>query len=180
MRPRFAESLLALFTTRSRAANVVGDLLEESSPHGGVWFWAQVTRTSAGLLAGQVADAPVRLLLIWIASQILVILGESMIWGLSVPGWYPIVLYLCAKLLPFLVGLGAAVLSRGREVSFALVLGLVDGKIGLLIYLNAYGEQVPWSAAFSVMPLLCYLGAALLVRRQVGASGPPRAKIIRA
>ncbi len=45
-----AEWILALVTTRDRAASTVGDLAEGAATRGAVWFWSGVLRTAASLL----------------------------------------------------------------------------------------------------------------------------------
>jgi hypothetical protein len=56
-----AEWLLALVTTRDRAASTVGDLTEGAATRGGAWFWSGVLRTAASLLWRDVVEHPARL-----------------------------------------------------------------------------------------------------------------------
>jgi hypothetical protein len=44
-----AESLLARLTTRTRAAAILGDLLELSATRGRLWFWTTYARTLLSL-----------------------------------------------------------------------------------------------------------------------------------
>jgi hypothetical protein len=55
-----AEWILALVTTRDRAASTVGDLTEGAATRGVVWFWSGVLRTAASLLWRDVAEQPAR------------------------------------------------------------------------------------------------------------------------
>src|ERR1035437_2113127 len=55
-----AEWILALVTTRDRAASTVGDLTEGAATRGVVWFWCGVLRTAASLLWRDVAEHPAR------------------------------------------------------------------------------------------------------------------------
>ncbi|MDR3698270.1 MAG: hypothetical protein P4L56_01465 [Candidatus Sulfopaludibacter sp.] len=55
-----AERILAVVTSRDRAASIAGDLTEEAAARGAVWFWSGVIRTAASLLWREVADNPVR------------------------------------------------------------------------------------------------------------------------
>ena len=55
-----AEWILALVTTRDRAASSVGDLTEGAATRGVVWFWSGVLRTAASLLWLDVAEHPAR------------------------------------------------------------------------------------------------------------------------
>jgi hypothetical protein len=56
-----AESILALVTTRDRAASTVGDLTEQAATRDTVWFWCSVFRTAASCLWRGVAEHPARL-----------------------------------------------------------------------------------------------------------------------
>ncbi len=56
-----AEWILALVTTRDRAASTVGDLAEVAATRGVVWFWSGVLRTAASLLWRDVAERPARI-----------------------------------------------------------------------------------------------------------------------
>ncbi|HEY1753985.1 MAG TPA: hypothetical protein VGG72_01220 [Bryobacteraceae bacterium] len=58
---RIAEWLLALVTTRDRAAATVGDLAERAATRGGVWFWSGVLRTAASLMWRDIAEHPARI-----------------------------------------------------------------------------------------------------------------------
>jgi len=55
-----AEWILALVTSRDRAASTAGDLLEGAQARGAVWFWFSVLRTAASLLWRDVAEEPAR------------------------------------------------------------------------------------------------------------------------
>jgi len=56
-----AEWILALVTSRDRAASTAGDLAEEAATHGAAWFWSGVLRTAASLLWRQVAESAARI-----------------------------------------------------------------------------------------------------------------------
>jgi hypothetical protein len=47
---RVAEWILALVTSRERAASTVGDLTEQAAARGMVWFWSGILRTVTSLL----------------------------------------------------------------------------------------------------------------------------------
>jgi hypothetical protein len=55
-----AEWLLALVTTRDRAASTIGDLTE-AADRGAVWFWSAVLRTATSLLWREIVERPARL-----------------------------------------------------------------------------------------------------------------------
>lgn len=57
-----AEWILALVTTRDRAASTVGDLTEGAATRGVAWFWFGVLRTAASLLWLEVAEHPARVI----------------------------------------------------------------------------------------------------------------------
>jgi hypothetical protein len=52
-----AELILSLFTSRERAASIVGDLIENATG-GAIWFWSCVFRTALSLLWSDLADEP--------------------------------------------------------------------------------------------------------------------------
>lgn len=56
-----AEWILALVTTRGRAAATVGDLTEQGATRDAVWFWFSVFRTASSFLWRNVAEHPARL-----------------------------------------------------------------------------------------------------------------------
>lgn len=56
-----AEWILALVTTRDRAASTVGDLTEQAATRDATWFWFSVLRTAASLLWRSLMEHPVRL-----------------------------------------------------------------------------------------------------------------------
>jgi hypothetical protein len=56
-----AEWILGLVTSRDRAVCTVGDLVEEASSRGAVWFWSGIVRIAASLLWRGVAENPLRL-----------------------------------------------------------------------------------------------------------------------
>jgi hypothetical protein len=61
-RSDFAESLLALFTSRETAASIVGDLTEQSQARGRGWFAREVARLAFALCFKGAVAAPLRAL----------------------------------------------------------------------------------------------------------------------
>jgi hypothetical protein len=55
-----AEWILALVTSRDRAASTAGDLAERAAARGAVWFWFAVLRTATSLLWRDVTEKPAR------------------------------------------------------------------------------------------------------------------------
>jgi len=56
-----AERILALVTTRDRAASTAGDLTERAAARDAVWLWSIVLRTAASFLWRDVAEHAARL-----------------------------------------------------------------------------------------------------------------------
>lgn len=59
-----AHTLLSLFTTQQRATEIEGDLLEESTTRGPVWFAYHVTSVTLALFKESCKEAPLRLALL--------------------------------------------------------------------------------------------------------------------
>jgi len=59
-RMNIAESILALVTSRDRAASTVGDLMEGTATRRTVWFWSGVLRTAASLLWRDILEQSAR------------------------------------------------------------------------------------------------------------------------
>lgn len=59
-----AHILLSLFTTQQRAAEIEGDLLEESSSRGRTWFAYHVAGVTLALFKESCKEAPIRLTLL--------------------------------------------------------------------------------------------------------------------
>ena len=57
---RLAEWILSLVTAPVRAASTAGDLVEERSTRGPIWFWNSVLRTVASHVWRGIAEAPAR------------------------------------------------------------------------------------------------------------------------
>lgn len=57
-KPDIAEWILSLTTTPERASSTAGDLLEEATTRGTVWFWASLVRTTASLVWRSWTEAP--------------------------------------------------------------------------------------------------------------------------
>jgi hypothetical protein len=55
-----AERILALVTSRDRAASTVGDLAEEVATRGVGWFWSGVIRTAVSLVWRDLVEHPAR------------------------------------------------------------------------------------------------------------------------
>lgn len=61
-RDSLAQLILSLATTPDRAASTIGDLVEESSTRGSLWFWSNVLSTACSLCWRDFCSAPLRML----------------------------------------------------------------------------------------------------------------------
>jgi hypothetical protein len=89
-----AEWILTLTTTNDRAASTVGDLLEEASSRGGLWFWSSVLRTASSHLWRGLRAAPLRIvglafsgLLAYLVLFVCLGFFESAVWKWVYYGW---------------------------------------------------------------------------------------------
>lgn len=62
--PSRAQALFSLFTCPDRAESIAGDLTEERSRRGSVWFWFHVLRTTFALSRSAFARAPLATLVL--------------------------------------------------------------------------------------------------------------------
>lgn len=119
-----AEELLALVTTRERAASVAGDLAEESGRRGPFWFGVALARVAAALFSSAFAACRVRLL--WLLASGFVCwfaVYAAVRSAGAVAGFQPIVLPLtdCVERpWPVQVYLGAALVLSGLLAGAAL------------------------------------------------------------
>jgi hypothetical protein len=128
-----AEWILTLVTSRERAASTVGDLTEQASARGSVWFWSGVLRTAASLLWRGVVEnnAPVaRLALLGLAIYI----GIDMIYAF----FSGFVFFLAANSLEW-------------KVWFATRLLVSSVLIGRLLARWAPGRKLAACVAFAVI-----------------------------
>jgi hypothetical protein len=164
----FAQSLLALFTTPDRAAEIEGDLLEQRRERGSLWFAWQVIATSATLCLAGLRQRGGLLLLIAYATYELVLKLNWMVllpvkrrmaheWDLT---------FLVPELVRngingttnFLLGMLLVRLSPRHGASVVLLAaGLMLGRVAILDSVG-YALQM---AVFGVTPAL---GGMLLMR----------------
>jgi hypothetical protein len=89
-----AEWILSLATAPDRASSTVGDLMEDVSTRGWLWFWLSIVRTAFSISWHSFAVSPLSMVLfavvawfgymiagiiLWLVAQILITLG----WGLA-------------------------------------------------------------------------------------------------
>jgi hypothetical protein len=140
-----AECLLCFFTKPGRAASIAGDLLEESRHRSSLWFWSQVIRTAAGLLARNLVSAPVRVSILISVGCLLElacvaaygflhghILNSAVAAAKANLSVNPFPMFLAIASLwvwhvthPFLIGLVVARFARGREVALCAAVAAV-------------------------------------------------------
>lgn len=90
-----AEGILSLTTTPQRAAATAGDLMEEASARGVVWFWSSLFRTTATLAWRNFSEAP------WS----LTMLAMKSMWFTCL---YMIVALLCVMIVNLAISIGAS------------------------------------------------------------------------
>jgi hypothetical protein len=61
LKAKVAEWILSLTTTHDRATSTAGDLIEESSTRGALWFWSSLLRTTLALIWRAWTDAPLQM-----------------------------------------------------------------------------------------------------------------------
>jgi hypothetical protein len=150
-----AEWILGLVTSRDRAASTVGDLVEESSSRGVVWFWSGILRIAASLLWRGVAENPLRLVgvaFIGLAVDVLASLLAAALNGLvfffiarsghQLQGnsvWWTIGLDAPALLLSLWIGRLLARWAPGRELCACLAYGILASLFSLVMMFGAPG-----------------------------------------
>jgi hypothetical protein len=190
-----AEWILSLVAPPDRAASTVGDLVEEASSRGTLWFWSCVLRTAGSHLWHDLTVSPlgmlrlavwgfltywfVGLLFLTFVSKVAIdFFGHMDLHdGFTVaPGWvHPIAFVLLYTAVPCLVGWIVARSSDGREMAatFAVVALFaafyVLALYGSSIQLRRMGRPYPFMEhAFAVdsVRALSMLAGAILFRRR--------------
>ncbi len=131
---RIAEWLLALVTTKDRAAATVGDLMEQN--RGAVWFWASVLGTSLSIAWNEVKAHPGKMALIAVVGFLLQHLSGDAValasvramaawtrWHhVGVPLWFSCKGYIDTFAISFLAGWLAARCAPRRELPAGLAM----------------------------------------------------------
>jgi hypothetical protein len=179
----FACTLLSLYTTRQRAAEIEGDLIEESEYHGGSWFIIHVIGVTFALFRESFMQAPLRITLLGLAATGLSVLtcGVST-WLFFAPDAYvpaPLLGLFAIFAWAFLIGFGLEYLTPGLGVRaatltiiFLTLLGLAtitlsgpvpfmdnpEGGIGvILLNIVVFIVSVVGAYAFSIVIFLAPL-----------------------
>jgi hypothetical protein len=147
-----AEWVLALVTTRDRAASTVGDLTETAADRGAVWFWSAVLRTAASLLWRDIAERPARL-------TGLAFLGLAIYIGIDL---------LFAGLSGFAFGLTAMATghsahldSIGWKLWFALRVLVGSVFVGRILARWAPGRELSACVVYAILASIYHLGPTL-------------------
>jgi hypothetical protein len=179
-----AEWILALVTTRDRAASIAGDLTEQAAARGAVWFWFSVFRTASSFLRRDVAERPVRLtglallgIAVYAGIGLLFagldgVVGFIAVYGsgnhlqLDSIGWK---VWFAAPVLvsSLLVGRMLARWAPGRELAACVVYAVLVAIYNLV---PALGNNGAFTAVFCV--LLVPVGAAWGRNRRLSATRP--------
>ena len=181
-----AEWILSLVVAPDRATSSAGDLVEEASSRGSLWFWSSVFRTAGSHLWHDLSASPWRMLgrglwgvaAIWVLTLMFGML-ISMWRGAFVeyvPAWEsPLILVLMCTAWPLLVGWEVGRRSDGREVPAAFAVATLFAAIHLL---NQYrssmeGRQIgitwsgvePYAFAICCAQAMSVVAGAILCRR---------------
>jgi hypothetical protein len=133
-----AEWILSLVTEPDRASSTVGDLVEESSPRGALWFWASVWRTAGSHFWRDLSASPLRmagLAFCGLAACVLAGVGLAMPLlladlNLSDSTWrIPLVNVLTWTAGPLLGGWSVARRSHGRELPAAFAVSALEAVL---------------------------------------------------
>src|ERR1700730_19215868 len=158
-----AEWILALVTSRDRAASTVGDLQEAATTRGGCWFWSGVFRTAASLLWRDVAEHSARmtglavgglaveiglgllvLALAGVAGSVAGILGDWSGPPVTSVGWR-LVLKLVVDVpmwaTPFVIGRILARWAPGRELAACLAYTILGSTFNIVIMIVFPGSD---------------------------------------
>lgn len=160
-----AEWILDLVTSRDRAASAVGDLVEEATPRGVVWFWSGVLRIAASLLWRSVAENPVRLAGVALIGLTVDVVASLLFAGLSGVAffvaarighlgqgnsvWWTIGLDAPTLFLSLWIGRMLARWAPGRELGACLAYGIAGSLFSLVMIFVASGD-LGASALFGV------------------------------
>ncbi len=119
-----AEWILSLVSDNS--ASTVGDLVEEASSRGALWFWSSVLRTACSHLWRDLSASPLRMvglafwgvLATWFFSALFAM--AIIVVRMSIASWEkPLLLVLACTAAPLLAGWKVARRSGGRDLSAA-------------------------------------------------------------
>ncbi len=183
-RTNTAEWILAMVTSRDRAASTVGDLTEQAVTRGAVRFWSSVLQTAASLLWRDIAEHPARVTGMALLGIAVYIGVEFVFAGLSGVAffisaassgkniqadsiWWQIWFAAPVLLSSLWIGRMLARWSPGRELASCVVYGVLVSIYNLTPMLGNNGEYTA---------LLCILvapvGAAWGRSRRLGAKLP--------
>jgi hypothetical protein len=179
-----AEWILSLVVAPDRAASTVGDLVEEASSRGTLWFWSSLLRTACSHFWRDLLVSPLRTVRLAFWG-----LGASWILGALlgmtvsllrvhfvdfVPHWeHPLILVLVVIAAPLLAGWEVARRSAGRDLPAAFAVAALLAAFHVVsLYLSAMQVRrigIPWPGmenAFTMFCVraLCVIAGAILFR----------------
>jgi hypothetical protein len=128
-----AEWILTFVTSRERASSTVGDLTEQASARGSVWFWSSVLRTAASFLWRGVVESNARAARVALLG-LAVYIGIDMIYAF----FSGVVFFLAPN-------------SMSWKVWFAARLLVSSLLIGRLLARRAPGRELAACVAFGVI-----------------------------
>jgi hypothetical protein len=179
LKPRIAERILALVTSRDRASSTVGDLMEIAQTRGVVWFWADILRTALSMAWRDIRADDGRIALLAVLGFVLqfvccsiVLELMSFVWILPLPeNSRPEFAYQIFNnvVLPLFVARWIAQLARGREVAACFSLFVVSVTIAMAITLIMQAVNPKSEARLNLMiftELLPLLAGAIWARRR--------------
>jgi hypothetical protein len=165
--PTFVTTVLALFTSAEKASEIHGDLLEERSRHGVIWYCLQVPMTCVQLALEAVRRQPVLLLLAYALYELALKLSWWVLRPLrhaiegneSLSEWQQTLLNELLKIsIAFLYAAGITQLARGSAgVLLLSATGMFLARTSLL-----YGSNEALELIALVVPMV--FAAMLLVR----------------
>jgi hypothetical protein len=190
-----AEWILSLVAKPDRAASTVGDLVEEASTRGVLWFWSSVLRTAGSHLWHDLSDSPLQMLwlALWGVATYHVL---SAMFSLLVFSWWrvdlyhfgqlvgdqpspwalPVILVVVSTACPLLVGWEVGRRSPGRELPPAFAAATLFAALYVVVLyvaamqLRRTGHPWPISienpfTEFCAKPVFVVAGAILFRRR---------------
>jgi len=178
-----AEWILSLVS--DNAASTVGDLVEEASSRGALWFWASVLRTAGSHVWRDLSASPWRMvgLAFWgLAASVLAGVGLAMPLllanlNLRDSNWQiPLVNVVICTAGPLLGGWSVARRSNGRELPAAFAVSALDalfyilGRYPLVLQVSMGRPDPGTNHGFTELCVFSlFVTAGAVVRRKIGA-----------
>jgi hypothetical protein len=183
-----AEWILSLVAEPDRAASTVGDLVEEASTRGTLWFWSSVLQTAGSHLWHALTVSPLRMLGLALWGYGANFLFTELLWlplfmvrtriNEPVRPWeLPLLLVLVCTAPPLLAGWEVARRSAGRELPAAFAVAALSAAVyvGILclmaMQVHRVGQSSPGmgyqSTGSCAQALFVFAGAISFRRRNL-------------